>query len=84
MEHKITIKRTILFCVITFTLTWMLVALIPVMGVAYGGIESLIIFMLCMFMPVLGNVLTRLFTKQGFHDFKLAPKFKGNGRNYLF
>ena len=84
MEHKITKKRTILFCVITFTLTWMLVALIPIMGVAYGGIESLVILMLCMFMPALGNVLTRLFTKQGFHDFKLVPKFKGNGRNYLF
>ena len=84
MEHKITKKRTILFCAITFTLTWLLVALIPVMGIAYAGIESLVILTLCMFMPALGNVLTRLITKQGFHDFKLAPKFKGNGRNYLF
>ncbi|MDE7132458.1 MAG: CPBP family intramembrane metalloprotease [Lachnospiraceae bacterium] len=84
MEHKITKKRTILFCVITFTLTWLLSALIPVMRIAYAGIESLVILTLCMFMPALGNVLTRLITKQGFHDFKLAPKFKGNGRNYLF
>lgn len=84
MEHKITKKHTILFCVITFTLTWLLAALIPVMGLTYAVIESLVILTLCMFMPALGNVLTRLITKQGFHDFKLAPKFKGNGRNYLF
>lgn len=84
MEQKITMKRTIVFCVITFALTWLLAALIPIMGASYGGMESLVILALCMFMPALGNVLTRLFTKQGFRDFKLAPRFKGNGANYLF
>lgn len=84
MEREITVKRTIIFCVITFGLTWLLAALIPIMGFVYGGLESLIIVTLCMFMPALGNILTRVITRQGFHDFKLAPKFKGNGRNYLF
>lgn len=84
MEQEITMKRTIIFCAITFVLTWLLAALIPIMGFVYGGLESLIIVSLCMFMPALGNILTRLITRQGFHDFKLAPKFKGNGRNYLF
>lgn len=84
MEQEITMKRTIIFCVITFGLTWLLAALIPIMGFVYGGLESLIIVTLCMFMPALGNILTRVITRQGFHDFKLAPKFKGNGRNYLF
>ncbi|MBD5502061.1 MAG: CPBP family intramembrane metalloprotease [Lachnospiraceae bacterium] len=84
MEQEITTKRTIIFCVITFGLTWLLAALIPIMGFVYGGLESLIIVTLCMFMPALGNILTRVITRQGFHDFKLAPKFKGNGRNYLF
>lgn len=84
MEQKITMKRTIIFCSITFGLTWLLAALIPITGISYGGMESLIILTLCMFMPALGNVATRLLTKQGFQDFKLAPRFKGNGRNYLF
>lgn len=84
MEREITMKRTIIFCVITFGLTWLLTALIPIMGFVYGGLESLIIVTLCMFMPALGNILTRVITRQGFHDFKLAPKFRGNGRNYLF
>ena len=84
MDNKITIRRTVIYCVITFALTWMLAALIPLMGMAYGGMESLVIFALCMFMPALGNVLTRILTRQGFRDFKLAPRLKGNGRNYLF
>ncbi|MCM1122820.1 MAG: CPBP family intramembrane metalloprotease [Eubacterium sp.] len=84
MDNKITIRRTVIYCVITFALTWMLAALIPLMGMAYGGMESLVIFALCMFMPTLGNVLTRILTRQGFRDFKLAPRLKGNGRNYLF
>lgn len=84
MEQEITMKRTIMFCVITFVLTWLLAALIPIAGVPYGGVESMIILALCMFMPALGNILTRFVTKQGFQDFKLAPKFKGNGQNYLF
>lgn len=84
MEQEITMKRTVIFCVITFGLTWLLAALIPILGFVYGGLESLIIVTLCMFMPALGNILTRVVTRQGFCDFKLAPKFKGNGRNYLF
>lgn len=84
MEQEITMKRTIIFCVITFAITWLLAALIPIMGFVYGGLESLIILALCMFIPALGNILTRVITRQGFRDFKLAPKFKGNGRNYLF
>lgn len=85
MENKITLKRTIIFCVITFTLTWALVSVIPLTGMVYGGsIESMLIVSACMFMPAIGNVLTRLVTRQGFSDFKLAPKFKGNGKNYLY
>ncbi|MDE6388809.1 MAG: CPBP family intramembrane metalloprotease [Lachnospiraceae bacterium] len=84
-ENKITQKRTIIFCIITFVLTWSLMSVIPLTGMEYGvSLESLLIMEVCMFMPTLGNVLTRLATKQGFSDFKLAPKFKGNGKNYLF
>lgn len=85
MENKITPKRTIIFCVITFVLTWSLASVIPLTGMAYGaGLDSMLIVSACMFMPTIGNVLTRIVTKQGFSDFKLAPKFKGNGKNYLF
>lgn len=85
MENKITPKRTIIFCIITFALTWSLTAVIPLKGYPYGtSIESMLIISACMFIPTIGNILTRLVTKQGFSDFKLAPKFKGNGKNYLF
>lgn len=84
MEKNLTIKRTMLFCAITFMLTWLLVAVIPLSGLVYGGLQSTIIVAVCMFMPTIGNILTRLITKQGFQDFKLAPKFKGNGKSYLF
>lgn len=84
MDNNITPKRTLIFCVITFVLTWALAAVIPIMGYPYGAsIESMLIVSACMFMPAIGNVLTRLLTKQGFSDFKLAPKWKGNGKNYL-
>lgn len=82
--QNITPKRTLLYCGITFGLTWALAALIPLTGVPYGGIESLAILSLCMFMPTVGNILTRLVTRQGFQNFRLAPKFQGNRRNYLF
>lgn len=85
IKSEITLKRTIIFCIITFALTWALVSVIPLTGMAYGGsIESMLIVSACMFMPTIGNVLTRLVTRQGFSDFKLAPKFKGNGKNYLY
>lgn len=85
MENKITTKRTIIFCVITFVLTWSLISVIPLTGMEYGtSLNSMLIVSACMFMPTIGNVLTRLVTKQGFSDFKLAPRFKGNGKNYLF
>lgn len=83
-ENEITKKRTIIFCMITFVLTWSLASVIPLTGMEYGvSLDSLLIVTACMFMPAIGNVLTRLVTKQGFSDFKLAPKFKGNGKNYL-
>lgn len=84
MDNQITPKRTVIFCIITFGLTWALAAVIPIMGYPYGaGIESMLIVSACMFMPAIGNILTRLVTKQGFSDLKLAPKWKGNGKNYL-
>lgn len=84
MDNTITPKRTLIFCIITFGLTWSLAAVIPIMGYPYGtSIESMLIVSACMFMPAIGNLLTRLVTKQGFSDLKLAPKWKGNGKNYL-
>lgn len=77
-------RRTILFGIITFGLAWTLAALIPLTGMAYGGTASLVILTLCMFMPTVGNILTRLITRQGFGDFRLKPRFKGNLRNYLY
>lgn len=76
-------KRLWIYTGITFAITWMLVALIPLTGQVYGGPSSTLILAGCMFIPTLGNVLTRLITKEGFKEFRLAPKFKGNVKYYL-
>lgn len=76
-------KRLWIYCGITFVITWLLIALIPLTGEAYGGLFSTLLLAGCMFIPTIGNVLTRIITKEGFKDFKLAPKWKGNVKYYV-
>lgn len=76
-------KRLLLFIVLTIGITWLVFLLIPISGQAYGSGLSLIILTVAMFIPALGNVLTRLITKEGFGNMYLHPHFKGNIRLYL-
>ncbi|HAU32195.1 MAG TPA: hypothetical protein DCW46_08080 [Desulfotomaculum sp.] len=57
--------------------------LIPICGLTYGSGWSLIIIMAAMFVPALGNVLTRLITKEGFQNMYLRPHFKKHMKHYL-
>lgn len=58
-------KRTLLYIAITFGLTWLLLLLIPLTGHTYGDVFSTLLLAGCMFMPTVGNILTRLITGHG-------------------
>ena len=73
------------YLLVTFVLTWSYM-----FAVVYPAAkrESAQIYQLyvagCMAFPSLCVVLTRLFTREGFHDLLLRPRFKGHGKYYLF
>ncbi len=74
--------RLKLFVVFTFVIAWILFLLIPVLGIPYGQIGSILFAAAAMFAPTAGNILTRLVTKEGFRDMYLRPRFKGNWKYY--
>lgn len=76
-------KKILIYIGITFGLAWIIVAFIPLTGHSYGEIFSVLMLAGCMFTPTIGNLLTRIITKEGFADFKLKPKFKGNLKYYI-
>lgn len=85
INKKQELGRLGLFLLITFSLTW-----IPhfiCLGVL--GYEEWLsgpfgaVLTLTMFAPMLGNIFTRLITKEGWGDSKLHFNFKGNIRYYI-
>lgn len=76
-------KRLILFLALTFVITWTVFLLIPILGLTYGGGPSIFLVMAGMFVPALGSILARLFTKEGFRNMYLRPHFKGHIKSYL-
>lgn len=85
MEREMALakKRLILFISLTFAITWMIFALIPISGLTYGSGSSIVIVACAMFVPALCNILTRLITKEGFQKMYLRPHFKGHKKDYL-
>jgi len=82
-ENTMTKKRLTVFLLITFLIAWAIFMLVPILGLTYGQGSSIIIVASAMFAPTLGNILTRLITKEGFRDLFLRPSFKGHVRQYL-
>lgn len=76
-------KRLILFVGLTIGLAWIVFLMIPLCGLTYGSGMSVVILMAGMFVPALSSVLTRVLTKEGFHQMYLRPNFKGHGKQYL-
>ena len=76
-------KQLFLFLFFTFIVAWCVFMLVPLLGLSYGSTASVLIVAAAMFAPSLGNVLTRLVTKEGFQNFLLAPRFKGQIRRYI-
>ena len=83
MEEKINKKRLYTFLGIVFTMSWLLVAVIPLSGNKYGSVISLIILSILMLIPALSSILTRIITKEGFKNMYLKPRFKKNIKYYL-
>ena len=76
-------KRLIWFVTLTFAITWLIFGQIPLRGLTYGTGATIYIVMAGMFVPTLGNLLTRLITKEGFANMMLGPNFKGHIKDYL-
>ena len=76
-------KRLIIFITLTIVIAWIVFLLIPICGLTYGSGLSIVIVMAAMFVPSLSNILTRLITKEGFHNMYLRPHFKGHIKHYL-
>jgi len=76
-------KRLLWFVTLTFVIIWIIFAQIPLRGLTYGTGVSVYIVMAGMFVPTLGNLLTRLLTREGFANMMLRPHFKGHIRDYV-
>ena len=82
-------KRILLFLGITFALTWgyCLAVVYPLLrGNTLTGLPSVasqLAVAAAMFFPSVGVLLTRLLTKEGFHNAWLRPNLKGNLKIYL-
>lgn len=85
MEQEKTMvkKRLLWFVALTFAITWLIFGQIPWRGLTYGTGVTIYIVMAGMFVPALGNILTRLITKEGFDNMMLRPNFKGHIKDYL-
>ena len=84
-SKKQTLLRLALFTAIAFSLTW-----IPhIICLHIFGYEDLltsafgVIVTLTMYAPMLGNILTRFITKEGFRDLKLCFQLKRHLRYYV-
>ena len=82
-------RRTLIYLLLTFGLTWgyCFLILYPVVsGEALSGVPSVTAQMMtaaCMFFPAIGVLLTRLITKEGFRNTWLKLNLKKNLKFYL-
>ena len=87
--EKQDLKRILIYILVTFGLTWaycLLVVYPLANGESLGGVPAVATQLLvaaAMFFPAIGVLLTRLFTKEGFKNAWLRPKFKKHLRFYL-
>ena len=83
------LRRVSIYILVTFALTWaycLLVVYPLANGASLGGVPAAATQLLvaaAMFFPAIGVLLTRLFTKEGFKNAWLRPKFKKHLRFYL-
>ena len=56
-------KRVVLFVALTFALTWGLVFWLMLTKTPYGSVLCMSVFSLCMLLPALCSIVTRLITR---------------------
>ncbi len=76
-------KRLIWFVVLTFVISWGIFLMIPLFGLTYGKVVSIVIVASAMFVPAVCSILTRLISREGFGKMYLHPNFKGHIKHYL-
>lgn len=76
-------KRLIIFLALTFTLTYAAIFSLMLSGYGLGSGITQIVFSVCMLLPAICSILTRLITKQGFSNMYVRPRLKGNIKYYL-
>lgn len=85
-NKKLELKRLLLFLLISFGLAW-ITEIICINAFGYdnwfSGPFAIIGGALVGFAPLLGNVLTRKITKEGWHDSLFHLNFKGNIKYYI-
>ncbi|MGN0578535.1 MAG: hypothetical protein ACI4J4_07940, partial [Ruminiclostridium sp.] len=86
INKKLEAKRLVIFLLLAFGISW-----VPaiIMNCAVGYHEWFETFkmpffaLIVLFGPALANVLTRVITREGWHDSLLHLKLKGNIKYYL-
>ena len=80
-------KRLTIFLVLTFVATWLycLIFVYPrANAVSAEEVSTLQLFTaVTMFIPAICVIITRLITREGFHNSMIKPNFKGNIKTYL-
>lgn len=78
----ITKKRILIYMALAYLPVWIACGALALGGAAAQQAVA-VVFALCMLMPALASVLTRLITKEGFSGMYLRPRFRGNIKRYL-
>ena len=76
-------KNVCVYLIFTFVLTYGIVFGLMFTNTPYGSTVCMAAFSLCMLLPALCSLLTRLVCKEGFSRMYLRPRFKGHWRYYL-
>jgi len=84
LTRKLTIGRICAFTAFAMAFAWAVFLLIPLNGLTYGTLPTQLMVAGAMFAPTLANLLTRLLTREGFGNLYLRPRFRGNGKAYLW
>jgi membrane protease YdiL (CAAX protease family) len=91
MDKQPDTRRIIIFLSFTFAIAWTTGLIIYLTGgltnspQIFPGVSLALILMATMYMwaPALGNILTRLITREGWKDLSLRPHFKKSWRYWL-
>ena len=76
-------KRIVVFCVLTFALTWGLIFGYMALGDTQDQIQMTFVFAACMLIPAICTLITRVVTREGFRDMKLGLNIKHRPMIYV-